>query len=195
MFKIGDVLLSDDIAHARFACDVTRCKGACCVVGNAGAPVLASEVPVLNRAFETLKETLPEAAVQAVGKHGVVQRNDRHGLELTCVNDGECVFVTMQDGVAHCAIQKAWYEGRFDWEKPISCHLYPIRLKKIHDLEIANFEYIPEMCGAACERGDKEGIWLSDFLKAPLQRRYGEAWYAAFSDACEAIRRGEDPLC
>lgn len=194
MFKVGHVILADDIATAAFACDTSRCKGACCVVGDAGAPVDRTEVAVLNRAWERLQDQLRPEARRAVETHGVVQGGGgqpgsaERGLEITCTDDGECVFVQYRDGVAECAIQNAWQRGEFDWEKPISCHLYPIRLRRIQDMEFANFEYIPSLCGAACDRGEAEGILLSDFLQEPLRRRYGSDWLEAFNRACEGVR-------
>ena len=193
MFKVGHVILADDIATSKFACDTARCKGACCVVGDAGAPVDRSEAAVLNRAWERLKDHLSPQAHRAVEEGGLIRTmvGEGSGLELACTETGECVFVVDRDGVAECAIQRAWQTGEFDWEKPISCHLYPIRLRRIQDMEFANFEYIPSLCGAACERGKAEGILLSDFLQEPLRRRYGEAWLEDFNRACRDIREHE----
>jgi hypothetical protein len=194
MFRVGDVILSEDIATARFACDISRCKGACCVVGDAGAPVAREEIPVLRKAYRVLKDDLSQNARNAVKEHGVVQGNSEEGFELTCVESGECIFVEKDEqGVAMCAIQRAYYEGRFDWEKPISCHLYPIRLKKIAGVDYANFEYIPRLCSAGCERGESEGIYLADFLKTALVRRYGEEWYNQFLKTCEEVRPEKAP--
>ncbi len=189
MFMVQHTLLSEDIAHARFACDISRCKGACCVVGDAGAPVSKKEVAVLNKAYSQLKDGLSAEARDMVSAKGLVQESGDQKLELSCVSTGECVFVQYTDkGVATCAIQNAFYKGEFDWEKPISCHLYPLRIKKLSGIEWINYEYIPSLCSAACDRAEKEGIYLADFLKKPLIRRYGEAWYEEFVAACEHIR-------
>lgn len=191
MIRVDDVILSDDIATAKFACDVSRCKGACCVIGDAGAPVSASEIPVLRKAFHQLKKELDPAAVTIAEAKGVVQGDKASGFEITCIDSGECIFVKKDsEGVAVCAIQKAYYEKRFDWEKPISCHLYPVRLKHIAGFDYANFEYIPTLCSAGCEKGEKEGIWLSDFLQSALVRRYGKQWYELFLERCESARNG-----
>lgn len=189
MFRVRDTILSEDIATAKFACDVSRCKGACCVVGDAGAPVGKEEIPVLRKAYKLLKQDLNEKAVEEVEKKGLVQGDNKSGYELSCVGGKECVFVTYnKHGIAECAIQKAFYEGRINWEKPLSCHLFPVRLKRILDFDYASFEYIPKLCNTACDRGEKEGVWLSDFLKEPLIRRYGEEWFEDFLDACNEIR-------
>lgn len=189
MFMVQHTLLADDIAHARFACDISRCKGACCVVGDAGAPVSKSEVAVLKKAYSQLKDRLSAEARDTVLVNGLIQESADKKLELSCVPSGECVFVQYTDtGVATCAIQNAFYKGEFDWEKPISCHLYPLRIKKLSGIEWINYEYIPSLCSAACDRAEKEGIYLANFLKKPLIRRYGESWYTEFIAACEHIR-------
>lgn len=189
MFKVNDTILTEEIATAKFACDLPKCKGACCVVGDAGAPVSSEEIPVLRKVFRLLKDKLRPRAVEAVENEGLVQGNNKSGYELACTDGRECVFVTYtEDGIAHCAIQEAFLEGRISWEKPLSCHLFPVRLKRIAGMEYANFEYVDRLCSAACKKGEREGIYLSEFLKKPLIRRYGEQWYEEFEEACEDIR-------
>jgi hypothetical protein len=193
MIKVGDIILSDDIATQKFACDTPICKGACCVVGDAGAPVSKDEVPVLHKAYHTLKDELRPEAVAVAEKDGVVIGSKEKGYEISCVNSAECIFVNYDEQeVAYCTIQKAFFEGRFKWEKPISCHLYPVRLKKIGGFEYANFEYIPKMCSAACAKGEKEDTYLAEFLELPLVRRYGQEWYDEFLAACEYVREHQD---
>lgn len=189
MFRVGATILSEDIATAKFACDVTRCNGACCVVGESGAPLSKSEIPVIKKAFRELKNELRPEAVQAVEDQGLIQGDEKNGFEISCVNEGECVFVDYDDrGIAECTIQRAYYQKRLNWEKPISCHLYPVRLKKIGGMEFANFEYIPELCSAGCANGTENGIYLSDFLESALVRRYGREWFDQFINRCKEVR-------
>ena len=189
MIRVQDVILSEDIATAQFACDISKCKGACCVVGDAGAPVSKDEIPVLRKAFRELQDKLDPEAVEKAEREGVVLGDAENGYEINCIDSGECIFVKKTDkGVATCAIQNAYYKGRFNWEKPISCHLYPVRLKHIAGMDYANFEYIPDLCSAGCSNGEDRGIYLSDFLKTALIRRYGEKWYSEFIDACKEVR-------
>ncbi|MFN1835973.1 DUF3109 family protein [Balneola sp. MJW-20] len=189
MFKVQNTILSDDIATAKFSCDLPRCKGACCVVGDAGAPVAKEEIPVLHKAYRFLKDELRPEAVQVAEKEGVVVGTEKTGYELSCVNGAECIFVDYdQDEVAYCTIQKAYFEGRFNWEKPISCHLFPVRLKRIAGFDYANYEYVPKLCAAACKKGEKEDTGLAEFLEKPLVRRYGKKWYREFLESCEEIR-------
>ena len=192
MFKVHDVILSDDIATSRFACDISRCKGACCVVGDAGAPVIESEIPVLDKAFKQLSDRLHPNAVRSAEKHGVVRKDLNGTYEITYVDDGACIFVNENEkGVATCAIQNAYYRGEMGWEKPLSCHLFPIRLKKVGDMQFANFDYLPDICSAGCDNGRKEGIYLAEFLERALKRRYGTEWFDDFITACHEIRSSE----
>jgi hypothetical protein len=189
MFRVWDTILSDDIATAKFACDLPRCKGACCVVGDAGAPVVKGEIPVLHKAYNLLKKELRPEAVEIAERDGVVVGTEKTGYEISCVGGAECIFVQYDDKeVAHCAIQKAYFEGRINWEKPMSCHLFPVRLKRISGFDYANFEYVPNICSAACERGDKDSNYLAEFLEKPLVRRYGQSWFDELMRTCKEKR-------
>ena len=188
MFQVQHTLISDDIAHARFACHLTACKGACCVVGEAGAPVEHNELPVLNRAWNLLKGEVRPEAVAAVQVKGLVTKKSE-GFELSCVGDAECVFVQYDTaGVAKCAIQKAYYEGRFNWEKPLSCHLFPIRITSIGQYDYLNFEFVPEICSPAVQHGKEQNVYLAEYLSQPLVRKYGQEWYDEFLAACRYVR-------
>lgn len=189
MFKVRNTILSDDIATAKFACDLPRCKGACCVIGDAGAPVSKDEIPVLHKAYRMLKDELMPESVEVAERDGVVIGSEKAGYEISTVRTEECIFVKYDENeVAYCAIQKAYFEGRFNWEKPLSCHLFPVRLKHIAGFDYANFEYVPKLCSAACEKGDKENTYLAEFLEKPLVRRYGEEWYDEFIESCKSMR-------
>ena len=189
MFKVRNTILSDDIATAKFACDLPRCKGACCVIGDAGAPVSKDEIPVLHKAYRMLKDELMPESVEVAERDGVVIGSEKAGYEISTIRTEECIFVKYDENeVAYCAIQKAYFEGRFNWEKPLSCHLFPVRLKHIAGFDYANFEYVPKLCSAACEKGDKENTYLAEFLEKPLVRRYGEGWYDEFIESCKSMR-------
>jgi hypothetical protein len=191
MFRIGDTIISDEIATAKFACDISRCKGACCVVGESGAPVSREEIPAVRKAYNMLKGELRKEALEAIEKNGLIQENGKNGYEITCIDERECVFVDYTDkDEAICVIQRAYNQNRFVWEKPISCHLYPVRLKKIAGMEYANFEYIPDLCSAGCDKGEEDGIYLSDFLEKALVRRYGREWFEEFTSECVQLRNG-----
>lgn len=188
MFQVQHTLISSDIATAKFACHLTSCKGACCVVGDAGAPVVRAEVPILNDAFRLLKDELDPHAVEEVKQNGLIQQS-KEGLELACVGDEACVFVTKRsDGAALCSIQKAYYDGRIGWEKPLSCHLFPIRILNIGAMDFLNFEFIPEICTPGAAHGEETDMYLAEYLEKPLIRKYGTKWYQEFITVCADIR-------
>jgi hypothetical protein len=189
MFQVGDVIISDDVAKARFACDLGKCKGACCVLGAAGAPLKRSEIPVVNKAWKTLRAELRERAGEVVAGEGLIL-NEAVAPELNFTDGADCVFVIYEGDVAFCSIQRAFEEGRFNWPKPVSCHLYPLRITDLGSVKMINYEYIPSMCSPACDRGGREGIYLSDFLKDALVREFSAAWFIEFSAACRKIREG-----
>lgn len=189
MFRVDHVYLSDEIATAQFACNLTACHGICCVRGDAGAPVRPQEVPVLKKAWELLKEELRPRAREVVETKGLILGEGTE-MELACTDGAECVFVQYDEaGVALCSIHKAAMEGRISWPKPVSCHLYPLRILESGAIDYVNFEYIPEMCSPACDHAKANGIYLAEYLKDALVRRYGETWYDAFLETCRAIRK------
>jgi hypothetical protein len=188
MFQVQQTLISDDIALSKFACHLTACKGACCVVGEGGAPVDAAEVSVLHKAYQLLKDELSNAAINEVESNGLIQ-GPADNLDLACVGTEECVFVIKNEhNVSLCSIQKAYYEGRFNWEKPLSCHLFPIRVTSIGDLDFLNFEYVPEICSPGSDHGMEQNIFLAEYLENPLIRKYGKSWYDEFLAACKYVR-------
>lgn len=188
MFCVGNVYLSDDIALARFACNLKVCFGACCVRGDAGAPVRSSEIPVLKKAWDMLKNELRPRSREVVEANGLISGKGEQ-LELACTDGAACVFVHFEeDGAALCSIHKAFLEGRINWAKPISCHLYPLRIIESGEIDYVNFEYIPEMCSPACEHGKQTGTYLAEYLETPLTRKYGALWYKDFLQACRKIR-------
>jgi hypothetical protein len=177
------------VAFARFACNTPVCRGACCVVGEAGAPVEQNELLVLKKAYKLLENELDSTARAVVEEQGLVKPT-QSGYELSCVGDAECVFTgTAPGGVVICTIQRAYFEGRFHWQKPISCHLFPLRITNIGALDYLNFEYVPEICSSGALKGKEEKIYLSEYLKEALTRKYGQDWYDEFLAACTYIRQ------
>lgn len=189
VFQVQQTLISDDVASAKFACHLTSCLGACCVVGEGGAPIEESEVTVLKKAYIALKSDLTKEAIFEVESGGLIRGNTNEELELACIGTAECVFVVKSPaGVSQCSIQKAFYEGRFNWEKPISCHLFPIRIMQIGDLDFMNFEYVPEICSSGKQHGLDTNTYLAEYLEKPLTRKYGQKWFEEFIAACNYVR-------
>lgn len=162
------------------------------MIGASGAPVSKSEQKPLHEAWEKLSHELEDAARQTVEKHGLIQQSE-DGMELTCVDNKECVFVKYVDGIAMCSIQAAFLAGKLDWEKPASCHLFPLRISHNNGLDFMNFEYVPELCSSAVCFGSSKGVYLSDYLQKPLIRTYGDSWYKKFLLACNLVRQRVSP--
>ncbi|NNF05005.1 MAG: DUF3109 family protein [Rhodothermales bacterium] len=187
MFVVDHILISDDVAEARFACNLGACHGACCVQGDAGAPLEEHELAEIDSALETVRHRMRPEALKVVGQRGAWERGSDGSLSTTCVGEAECVFVRYDGPVAKCLIQEAHERGESDFPKPISCHLYPIRVTDLGDFEALNVEQMP-MCLPAVKKGERDGTFLSDYLEWPLTRRYGAAWYDDFDQACTKRR-------
>ena len=189
MISVDHVLLSDDLTDARFACDLGACKGACCLVGDAGAPVLEHERELLDAAVPLVLPLLTDEARRVIGDVGAWEETAPDLYHTTCVDGpagpGACVFVTYERGVAKCSIERLYHAGRYGWPKPLSCHLYPLRVQTLgtpgapDTLDLVNYERI-DLCDPARRRGERENLRLADFLEGPLTRAYGADWYARF---------------
>jgi len=187
MFLIQEILVDESIATTKFACDLNRCKGACCTMpGGRGAPLLEEEIKEIVNVFPAVRKYLSERHLKAIERQGLFE--GRSGSYVTpCVGDHACVFVTYENDIAKCAFEKAFLNGETTWRKPISCHLFPIRMDG-DNIERLRFEFIPE-CKPALARGVSEKIYLSDFLKDALIRVYGQSWYKEFRHQCKREER------
>ena len=181
MFAVDDILVSDDVLSAPFSCNLRRCLGGCCVHGDRGAPLQPDEREQLEAVLPAVRHAPRPEALAVIDDRGVWEETDPDQFYTTTVNDRECVFVTYDGPVAKCAIQNAFYKGKVDWEKPISCHLFPIREETIADTTVLNYERI-DLCKPAIQRGARKGVDVVDFLEAPLTRRFGADWYARFRE-------------
>ena len=175
MLAIDDVIISEDVLNQYFACDISCCKGACCVEGDAGAPLEEEEIAILEDCLEEIKPFMTEKGVETVTKSGVFDYDMDGVLVTPLINDSECVFVYFDENDAKCAIEKAFLEKKIGFWKPISCHLYPIRIKKCNYYEVLNCHQW-EVCSAARKHGKDLGIRLLDYLKEPLKRKFGGVW-------------------
>ena len=176
MIIVGNISVSDDLYLVRFCCNLKRCQGACCVAGDAGAPLDEEEISILEDEFERYKPYMTERGIETVEKHGVFDY-DIHGKFVTpLVNDGECAFTNFKDGIAYCAIEKAYFQGKINFRKPVSCHLYPVRITKYETFDAVNYQKW-NICKPALKLGNREGIPLYKFLKEALVRKYGINWY------------------
>jgi len=188
MIPVDDILVSNDIATACFACDLEACKGACCTIpGGTGAPLNLDELPYIEKAAVDLFHMLTWEARDVIRRRGAYESVGRDNFVTMCIADKECVFVIYDDGIAKCAIQQAYHQGAFEWEKPISCHLFPIRINSFGTTEALNYEPI-SACQPAIRRGKRKQLCLDTFLRIPLVRKYGASWYLRFLAACKQKR-------
>lgn len=177
MFQIGDAIVASDIIEENFLCDLSACMGECCVEGDAGAPLEEDEVKIIEDLLSEVWDDLSPAAQAVIKEHGVAYRDHDGDMVTSIVNGKDCVFTYYDEkGICKCAIEKAYREERTNFYKPISCHLYPIRLQKYKDFTAVNYHRW-SICKAAVLLGKKEGLKVYEFLKEPLIRRFGEDWY------------------
>ncbi|HRS18785.1 MAG TPA: DUF3109 family protein [Bacteroidales bacterium] len=190
MIQIGNTLISLDILEKKFICDITKCKGICCVEGDSGAPLTDDETKVLSESLPQIEPFLDSVHVEILKKQGVFYIDHEGEKVTTLVNNAECAFVVKKDGVLFCGIELAYKQGLVSIPKPISCHLYPIRCKQYRDFEALNYDtwYI---CKDAVNKGNNEGVALYQFLKAPLIRKYGEQWYAELEMIAHQWKRSD----
>lgn len=176
MVKIDHVFLSDAIINADFCCNLSFCKGWCCVNGDLGAPLLEDEVGKIEENWEAIKPYMCTEGIEVVKANGFFCHDETGNLVTPLVKGSGCAFVVFQDGVALCAIEKAFREGKTDFRKPISCYLFPIRLQEINGCVYAYFEERSE-CACAKRWGKEMDMPLWKFLRMPLEMRFGKDWY------------------
>lgn len=177
MFQIDKTIISEDIIEEEFVCNLSACKGACCVAGTAGAPLTKSETELLEKDYPKIKPYLAINGTGAISKLGAYIKIDDKNFETPLVNEAECAYATFEaSGTAKCGIEQAYNDGAINWKKPISCHLYPIRITEYSSFSAVNYHRW-EICKAACALGEKLKIPVYRFLKEPLIKRFGQKWY------------------
>jgi len=176
MIPIDNTIVSDDLLEKYFVCDLSSCKGTCCVEGDAGAPLEKEEIPVLEEILEKVKPYMTKAGVKAVDKNGVYDYFEKGELGTALIKGKECVFLNKEKGIYFCAIEKAFKENKIKYQKPISCHLYPIRIKKHKKYDAVNYDKW-EVCKDAIKCGKKLNVPPFKFLEEPLIRKYGRTWF------------------
>lgn len=185
MIELDNKLVSEDILENEFLCNLSKCNGACCVEGDVGAPLNEEENKILDEIYEDVKPYMRKEGIEAVEKQGT--HLFEHGEWVTpLVNNKECAYVIFDGPVAKCAIEKANEEGKIDYKKPISCHLYPIRITKYSSFEAVNYDKW-SICDDACKLGAEVGLPIYKFLKEPLVRNYGPEWYSNLEEVAKSL--------
>ena len=177
MFVIGDTVVSDDLAQKQFVCDLTRCKGACCVEGDLGAPLQADELAIITDMATKVRPYMSAAGKAAVDAQGPYIKDYEGDYSTPTVDGKECAYAYYEaTGVLKCAFEQAWQAGETSWPKPMSCHLYPVRLAEYDHYTAVNYEHW-HICSPACELGASMQVPVYKFLQVPLTRKFGEGWY------------------
>ncbi len=190
MIQIDDKLISEEIFSEEFVCNLSKCKGACCVEGDVGAPLEPAEKQILEDIFDRVKPYLRPEGVKAIEEQGTWVTDPNDGDPVTPMVDGrECAYVIFDEkGITKCGIEKAYEDGAVDWQKPISCHLYPIRVDEYRTFSALNYHRW-EICSDACTLGRELQVPIYKFVKTPLIRKYGEAFYETLCDAADEWKR------
>ncbi|MEO6681592.1 MAG: DUF3109 family protein [Ginsengibacter sp.] len=180
MILIDDILISDEIIDEAFVCDLTKCKGACCVDGDAGAPLEKEELKYLEEMYAQVEPYLIPEGIEEIKKTGKFLYDQEFGWVTPTIANGMCAYGNVdKNGIVKCGIEEAYNDGKITWKKPISCHLFPIRIKKSRKGDLVNYEPREDLCSAACELGKQLKVPVYKFLKEPIIRKYGEAFYEA----------------
>jgi hypothetical protein len=192
MIAIDHVLLSEEIIKEAFVCDLTACKGACCVDGDAGAPLDASELKKIDEVFDAVVPYLGQESLAEIERQGRYVFDNEFGWVTPTINSAICVYgIRDKDGIVKCGIEQAYLDGKVKWKKPISCHLFPVIVRKSNDgvTEFVNYQPREDHCKAACALGKKLKVPVYEFLKEPLTRKFGEEFYQALEATARHLKK------
>lgn len=179
LIAIDKILISDYIVEEQFVCDLNKCKGGCCDDGDAGAPLEKEELKELDKIYEVVKPYLTKEGIREIERHGRYLYDREYGWVTPAIEGKMCAYgYKDENGITKCGIEQAYNDGKVDWKKPISCHLFPIRIKKTRQNDLLNYEPRETLCKAACSLGKKLKVPVYVFLKEPLIRKYGEEFYS-----------------
>jgi hypothetical protein len=186
MIEVQHTLVHEDIISESFVCNLNKCKGICCVEGDAGAPLEVAETAILADVYPKIKHLLEPRGIAAIEQQGTSVVDADGDLTTPCVDGNkECAYVTFENGVTKCGIEKGYEQGLVDWQKPISCHLYPIRVTPYPEFDVLNYDRW-HICHDACSFGRELKVPVYQFLKGPLVRKYGAEWFSELEQAVAA---------
>jgi len=193
MIAIDNVLLSDELIQEHFVCDLNKCKGGCCVDGDCGAPLTKEETKILKDIYPKVRPHLSKAYIAEIEKQGTHVWDNEYGYVTPTINGGICAYgYTDEFGIVKCGIEKAWKEGAIDFQKPISCHLFPIKIKSYKTYDAVNYEPRETLCKPACSLGKSLKVPVYKFLKDSLIRKYGQEFYNTLDAVAEKYKSVEE---
>ncbi len=191
MIEHRKVILTDDIAEQHFVCDLERCKGACCVEGDLGAPLEEEELDILDEIYPEVAPYLTDEGREVIENTGAYILDEDGDYSTPTIGGRECAYAIYDENkILKCGIEQAYLDGKVSFKKPISCHLYPARVKRYDEFEAVNYD-VWSICSPACSLGEALKVPLYKFLKEALVRRYGEDWYDSFVELIENNSNGD----
>lgn len=176
MIRIDKTLVSEDLIEEQFVCDLSKCSGMCCVEGDSGAPLEDSEKKTIKDELEEIRPYMKSDMVQFMDKNGFWEKDFDGDIVTKCPGGKACLFAIEKEGTWMCAIEKAWEDGKASMQKPVSCHLYPVRLNEVGGLTGVNYDRW-EICSPACDLGKSLKVPVYKFVKDALIRKFGRKWY------------------
>jgi hypothetical protein len=184
MFQLGKTIVSEDILAKEFLCNLSACKGACCVDGDAGAPLSKEETAILESIYPQIKPFLRPEGIAAIEAQGTWTTGTEGELETPLIDNRDCAYVIYDGPTALCGIEQAYNQGVVSWKKPVSCHLYPIRVKDFTEFAAVNYDKW-DICSDACSLGKELEVPVYKFVKEALIRRFGIDWYTELEQVAE----------
>jgi len=189
MFQLGNTIVSEEIIEKDFVCNLLACKGACCIDGDAGAPLEQSETEILKDIYPKIKHLLRPEGIAAIEQQGTYIVTEFNEFETPLIDGADCAYVIFdKKGTALCGIEEAYNQKVIDWKKPVSCHLYPIRVKDYTEFSAVNYDKW-EICDDACTLGKELQVPVYKFVKEALIRKFGEDWYAQLEVVAESYKK------
>ena len=188
MFQLHKTIVSEEILENDFVCNLAACQGACCVDGDAGAPLTQDETEILTRIYPKVKPFLRPEGIQAIEEQGAFVIGEDGEFETTLIDGKDCAYVIFDGKTALCGIEQAYNEGLVDWKKPVSCHLYPIRVKEYTDFAAVNYHKW-HICSDACSLGKELQVPIYKFVKEALVRKFGQQWYDELEKVAAELKK------
>lgn len=190
MLRINDTIFSFDILEKKFRCNLPVCSGSCCRYGDSGAPLLTEEVPILDEIHEKVMPYLTPEGISAIKEQGTSTIDFENEKVTPLIANEECAYAVKNQGIYMCGIEQAWFDKKISFRKPLSCHLFPIRVKSFSGFRAVNYEEL-SICSSARCHGEREGVYVYKFLKEPLIRAFGEQMYNELCLAASQLRKNK----